>query len=145
MTLAPRELIIAYATFADPYGVGLYASAEALRQMAALLQTGEPADMALAAPPDDLVEAGAVRTFQFLPEDDGPIDIRTDRRDVQIVGGATARSILAATLENLADEPSLDSPVAIHADVEYFPDHPFLSENSMWMTVILLPAASGRG
>lgn len=77
MTLAPRELIIAYATFAEPYGVGLYASAGALRQMAALLQTGEPADMALAAPPNDLVEAGAVRSIQILPRDDGPLDIRT--------------------------------------------------------------------
>lgn len=142
MTLAPRELVSAYATFADPYGVGLYASAEALREIAALLHVGAPTEIALAVPPDDLVETGAVRAIQILPKDDGPIDIRTDQRDLQIVGGATARIILAATLENLADEPPLDSPVSIHADVEYFPDHPFLSESSMWMTVMLLPAAS---
>src|SRR6266508_113715 len=71
---------------------------------------------------------------------DAPIVIREVRDGVVVFTGTEALlDRLAAGLENLAATPASEGPVLRHIDVEYFPGHPFLAEESQWMTVMLLP------
>jgi hypothetical protein len=138
MSIGRRELSNVYASLADPYGVALYASADALREIAKLLDNGSSVQIALGEAPSDIVQAGPVRALRILPAE-GPIEIRADGEIIEIAGGVEARRMLAATLKNLALEPYDEGPVPRHVDLEYFPDHGFLSERAMWMSVFLLP------
>jgi hypothetical protein len=142
VTPAPKELAGAYASLAEPEGIRLYGSAEALREVARLLGQKSPAETRLAAPPADVVEVRAIRTVRVLPADAGPIELRSNEDAIEIAGGIAARRNLAATFENLAGTPQVSSPVPRHVDLEYFPGHSFLSEDSMWMTIFLVPESS---
>jgi len=137
-----RDLIEPYASLAAPGGIRLYGSGDALRGLAGLVSQDSDAEAVLATPPPEVVEVLALRAVRILPTDDGPIELRANDDVVEVSGGAEARRQLAETFENLACTPYESSAVPKHVDLEYFPGDSFLSENSMWMTVYLLPALS---
>lgn len=54
-------------------------------------------------------------------------------------GSERARTKLAETLRNLARTPIRgDEQVRAHVDLEYFPGHDFLAEESIWMSVYIV-------
>ena len=135
----PRELENAYASLADRGGIALYCSAAALRELAGVLREGS-AEVALAAPPESVLETGPLRTIRAVQVDGALMQLRAKGETMEITGDTATFGKLAATLENLADTPQVEVDVPRHVDIEHFPGHSFLGEDSMWMTVTLLPA-----
>jgi hypothetical protein len=135
-----------YGSFAPRRGAALYLTRADLRRVADLLDQREGADVGLATPPPEMVQTAPIELVRIVPRDDGFVVIRSEGTDVlEITGGPEARSLLAATLRNLAmhDEKEFTerhgghAHARIHVDVDYFPDHPFLAESSMWVTILL--------
>lgn len=135
--LAHQDVKGAYASFAEPKGVALYGSAMALRTIADALGKGA-VELALDSPPPDAIEAGPVRSLRLLGAERGPVILRARDKSLEIDGGSVERGLLAQTLRNLSSSPQVAGPVPTHVDLEYFPEHGFLDEASMWMTVILV-------
>ena len=91
----------------------------------------------MAVPPAEVVETRAVRAVEVVPGD-GPVELRVDAETIIVRGSDEARAKLAASVENLAGDAPFGGVVARHIDVEYYPGHGFLSEQSAWMTITLL-------
>jgi len=134
------DLLSAYASFAHPDGVALYGSQTALRTLANLLRQSGSFDLAMGAPPAEATEEGPVRAIRIVDaSSEEPVVIRRSDGIVEIVGGLPARRRLADALDNLAQlTDRLGGPVRPHVDLEYFPGHGFLTEDSMWMTASLI-------
>ncbi len=93
--------------------------------------------MGLDTPPAEIIEGPPLDAMLVVPTD-GPVELRVDTHTIEVVGGKESRAKLAASIENLAADLAFGGPVARHIDVEYFPEHDFLSERSAWITVSLL-------
>jgi hypothetical protein len=134
----PRRhtLVGAHGSFVPPDGARLDASRHELRRLATFVRGGSATEIKLAPPPERLTEPDAIRAIRVLAHEDGPVSLRrATGSDIEIVGGTTARGRLANTLDNLADSPPTETSVTRHINLEYFPGHEFLSEQSMWITV----------
>jgi hypothetical protein len=125
----------AYASSGSNGGVALYGTAGSLRRLASHIRSD--GDVRLASPPPETIEAAALHTVRVVPGD-GPVELRVVGDSIEVTGRADLRAKLAASVENLASEAAFGGVVARHIDLEYFPDHGFLSERSEWMTVTLL-------
>jgi hypothetical protein len=127
-----------YGSLADPQGVRLYGTPAGLVELAALFRRDSPTRRALGLPPAAEVEVLALRSISFAPTADGPILFAAEGDELEISGGQDARAKLAGTLWNLAGDSQPASGVQRHVDLEYFPEHPFLSARGLWMTVYLV-------
>jgi hypothetical protein len=137
-----RALAGAYASLAEGNGIALYGSADALREVASLIRLGASAEVGLSELPEEDLEVAPLRTVRVRTTDQNSVDLTVAGDAIEIVGGTRSLEKLADTLENLAEEPAFGGEVLRHVDLEYFPGHGFLSEESTWMTVILLPVLS---
>jgi hypothetical protein len=111
--------------------------------MANRLRTASPTELVLATPPHEVAESGAVEAIRLLAGSEGAVVVRASREAVVVSGDNHALGVLADTLDNLAATPQPLGGVIRHVDLEYFPGHGFLGENSMWMTVYLLSEEVG--
>lgn len=131
-----------YASFAEPDGMALYGTSDALRLVADLTEEGEDVALVLDTVPPDQLESGSVRILHIRGRPDGshdqPVLISANEDIVEIDGGTKARKKLAATLQNLASAGVPSSGTPRHLDIAFFPGHDYLDEESMWMTVLLL-------
>lgn len=125
----------AYATATSDRGIALYATAESLGRLADRIRSRGV--VGLATPPDEVIEATSLTLLRVM-DAPGAIELRIAGQAIEVAGDSNARTLLAATVENLAATDPFGGVVARHIDLEYFPGHPFLSETSAWMNVILL-------
>ena len=133
-----RSLDGAYGSVADPDGIALYGSASSLQALATAIRAEDPAEFVLATPPDEIVEARRLDVIRIRVERDRAVELRVNEGAVEIVGAPASLSKLAATLENLAEEDPFLGIVSRHVDIEHFPGHAWLAQESSWMTVTLL-------
>jgi hypothetical protein len=125
----------AYATVAPRDGIAVYGTADSLMGVAKHIRSDGV--VGLARPPEEIVEVAALHGMRVVPVE-GPVELRVVDGTVEVRGSSDCRARLAAGIESLAATPPFGGVVARHIDVGYFPGHPFLSENSAWMTVTLL-------
>jgi len=114
-------------------------SARGLHAIADWLRREPSIDIELMTPPQEVIEVAPLRVLRLTPIAEGKICIRAESDVLEVRGGPEARHQLAETLINLAlsaGDPA--GAVVRHVDLEYFPGHYFLAEDSMWVTVVLL-------
>jgi hypothetical protein len=125
----------AYATAASDGGIALYGTARSLARIASCIRDDGIAG--LASPPPEVVEGTPLDAVRVVSAK-GPVELRVVGRTIEVAGDCESRAKLAASVENLTADMPFGGVVARHVDVEHFPGHGFLSENSTWMTVTLL-------
>jgi hypothetical protein len=130
----------AYATVASDGGIALYGTAKSLVRLASRIRDDGLAE--LASPPPEVIEAMPLDAVRVVSAR-GPVELQVVGRTVEVAGDSESRSKLAASVENLAADVPFGGEVARHIDIEHFPGHGFLSENSTWMTVTLLAIPDG--
>jgi hypothetical protein len=109
---------------------------------------------ALHGPPEALIQlaeafSGDIRSVEVTPDDgsvivvrladEGPVIMRHEGLQVDIVGGRAALDQLADALRFVAAGPAVPSSVPYHAHVEHYPGHPWLAADSEPVVVGLLP------
>lgn len=96
-------------------------------------------------PPEALTQladafAGDVISAEVTPDDgsvivvrvveEGPVTMRHQGVNVEIVGGRDALDRFADALRFVAAGPATPSPVPYHVHLEPYPDHPWLADDS---------------
>jgi hypothetical protein len=130
-----ETLSAAYATVASGGGIAVYGTAESLRRLASCIRSAGVAG--LPPPPAEVIEAESLQAMRVVSAH-GSVELRVVGQAIEVVGDSDSRAKLAASVESLAADDPFGGVVARHIDVEYFPGHGFLAENSAWMTVTLL-------
>jgi len=113
----------------DGYGFTLLAPAEALIQLADLFAEALRVE----------VTPGDGSVIVVRRADDGPVTMRHEGLNVEIVGGRDVLDNFADTLRVVAAGPTVPSSIPYHAHVEHFPGHLWLAANSEPIVVHLLP------
>lgn len=132
---------VLYGTVVPRGGVDLYGSSDGLKALASLLRHASNTELVLDELPSHLLEVGPLRSIRSRSPDDGSVNMQITRDALDISGGIHAREMLTRSLDMLAAAPPTGTGVLRHLDVDYFPEHPFLSEQSAWATILLLGSA----
>jgi hypothetical protein len=140
MTLTEGFGLQGYGSLTPRSGAALYLGVHDLARVGGALREGSDARFQLESPPVDLVEEAPIRVLRLEPLREGRVVISADQEgELRFAGGPESRKKLGMTLINLGEH--LDAPHGTrrrHVDLAYFPGHPFLDEDSMWITVFLL-------